>query len=384
MNPTRLLTGLLTIIAVLIAVSILAGAVLGQPIGISYVETGSMSPTLDPGDGFIAVPTAVAGPIEPGDVIVFDAVNIHDGGLVTHRVVGETESGYITRGDANPVTDQDGEEPPVDPGRVEATALQVGGDVVVIPGFGTVVTGASGLIESLQQFLASTLGTRALLGTQGAAYLVFGFGVVTYVLASLAETAGSRRRDRRTSRWSGYVTPQAVIGTMAIVLILAVTASMVVPAGVHTFQFVSSEVESENPSVIQQGTTSNVTYVVPSNGPIPVVGVIEPASSGVSVSPQTVTVPGGETANVTVTIQAPPETGVYTESIREHRYLALLPTGVILTLYAVHPWLPIVVTDVLLGVGFIVVAVALIGIDPIRLDRRRRAPLRVRIRRWFK
>jgi signal peptidase len=385
MNLTRLLTGLVTIIAVLIALSILAGAALGQPIGVSYVETGSMSPTLEPGDGFIAVPTAVAGPVEPGDVIVFDAVNLHGGGLVTHRVVGETDAGYITRGDANPVTDQDGDEPPVDPGRIEAKALQIGGNVVVIPGFGTVVTGASDAVGSLQQFLASTFGTRAFLGTQGAVYLMFGFGVVTYVLASLAERSDSRRRDRHTSRWTGSITPQTVIGTMTVVLILAVTASMVVPAGTHTFQFVSSEVASENPSVIQQGTTKNVTYVVPSNGPFPVVGVIEPTSGGVTVTPETVSVPGGETANVTVTIQAPPDTGVYTESIREHRYLALLPTGVILTLHGIHPWLPIVVIDVLLGVGFVVLAVALIGIDPIRLDRRRHpVPLRVRIRRWFK
>jgi signal peptidase len=71
-----------------------------------------MEPTLNAGGGFVAVPAAVAGLIEAGDVIVYEAEETQGGGLTTHRVVGETDRGFI-RGGPNPLTDQDSDEPPV-------------------------------------------------------------------------------------------------------------------------------------------------------------------------------------------------------------------------------------------------------------------------------
>ncbi|KPN31210.1 signal peptidase I [Halolamina pelagica] len=144
MTPRRLLTLGAEAALVLVVASLLLGQVLGTPVLLGYVETGSMEPTLEPGDGFVAVPAAVTGDVEEGDVIVFRAEELQGGGLTTHRVVGETERGYITRGDANPFTDQDGNEPPVKEGQIVAEALQIGGSVVVIPNLGTLVTGLQG------------------------------------------------------------------------------------------------------------------------------------------------------------------------------------------------------------------------------------------------
>ncbi len=120
---TRLSQAAEVIVAALV-IAMIAGQLLGQPAVVGYVETGSMSPTLEPGDGFVAVPAALAGPIEEGDVVTFRAEQLHGGGLTTHRVVGETERGYVTRGDANPFTDQDGVEPPVKDDQIVAVAWQ--------------------------------------------------------------------------------------------------------------------------------------------------------------------------------------------------------------------------------------------------------------------
>jgi signal peptidase len=46
---------------VILVFSLVLGVVLGQPVLLSYVETGSMEPTLNPGDRFVAVTTADAG-----------------------------------------------------------------------------------------------------------------------------------------------------------------------------------------------------------------------------------------------------------------------------------------------------------------------------------
>ena len=122
-------------VAVLVVVFVLLSS-FGQIAPLSYVNSGSMSPALSTGDGFVAVPAPVADDPEPGDVVVYRSETIEAGELVTHRVVGETDDGYVTRGDANPVTDQQAGEPPVTRDRIVAQALSVDGDVVALPGLG--------------------------------------------------------------------------------------------------------------------------------------------------------------------------------------------------------------------------------------------------------
>lgn len=373
-------TRLLILVLFLFLASTVIGALLGQPVGLAFAETGSMSPTIDTGDGYVAVPAPVAGPVSEGDIVVFDARNINDGGLVVHRVVGETDEGYITRGDANAVTDQDGDEPPVPDARVQAKVLSVGDYVVTIPQIGTAISATSDLVNSIQQQLAALLGTRAVLGTQGLSYVLVGLGTATYLLSAVAENRG-RGRSRETSRQDQTIDPQFITAAMTILLVVVLSLTMIVPGGLQEFQYVSSESGQPGPDVIQRGTAENISYGVPSNGPLPVLAVIEPASDRASVNQSEIFVPGNSEKTVTVTIDAPSETGVRVDAIVEHRYLAFLPQGVLLSLYGVHPWLPIVAINLLAGGLFFGFAIALIGLDPVRISRDRDIPLRVRIRR---
>jgi signal peptidase I len=105
MTATGLLKRALPVAVAAVVLLFVLGQLPGQPILLSYVATGSMEPTMDAGDGFVAVPSAVTGPPSEGDVVVFDARELHDGGLTTHRVVDETDEGDVTKGDANPFTD---------------------------------------------------------------------------------------------------------------------------------------------------------------------------------------------------------------------------------------------------------------------------------------
>lgn len=97
----------------IVLISFIFGSLFGQPVLLSYVETGNMEPTMAPSEGFVALPPGVTGETEVGDVIVFQAEEIQGGGLTTHRVVGETEQGFITKGDANPFVNQDDQGPPI-------------------------------------------------------------------------------------------------------------------------------------------------------------------------------------------------------------------------------------------------------------------------------
>jgi len=368
----------LEVLLVAVIVALVVGQLLGQPVLLSYVTSDSMAPTIDTGDGFVAVPSQVAGPIEEGDVVTFRAEEIEGGGLTTHRVVEETERGFVTRGDNNPFTDQDNEEPPVKRAQVVAEAWQVGGQVVVVPHLGTVVTGVGDALSWTQRQLAGLLGTRALLGTRGLAYLMLAASLVLYGADLYRERSGRDRdrgdRDRRT-RETGRDTRLAV-AALAAVVVLAATAAMVVPAGTQEYGIVSAEFDSERPTVVRAGESTTVEYPVVNGGTVPVVSYVTPASDGVAVEPRRLRVAPSSSARATVTIDAPPETGSYRRYVVEHRYLALLPGPAIDALYDVHPWLALLAIDALVGVPFYVVGVRVVGTGRVRL-RSREAPSRL-------
>jgi signal peptidase len=343
-----------------------AGGLLGQPILLSYVETGSMAPTLAPGDGFVAIPAAVAGGVETGDVVTFEAEQIQGGGLTTHRVVGQTDQGFVTRGDDNPFSDQDGGEPPVRREQIVAVAWQPGGSVLVIPHLGTVVGGIEGALGTLQTRLASLLGTESLLGVQGLAYLLFGATAVLY-LVDLYLDGGSHERE--TDRETG-TNVRLLVAAMALGLAVAATAAMAAPAGAQEYDIVSAEFDSERAFVVRAGTSTSFTYPIGNDGFVPVVAFLEPGSDAVAVQPREVRVGPNEVANATVTLSAPPETGAYRRYAAEHRYLALLPMSIIRTLYGIHPWLPVAVIDALVAVPFYLVGVRLVGNGRIRSQSR--------------
>jgi signal peptidase len=102
---------------------------------------------------------------------------------------------------------------------------------------------------------------------------------------------------------------------------------------------------------------------------VPVVVYVTPASRGVTVSSEQLTLAPRSTRDVAVTLSAPAEIGAYDRYVVEHRYLALLPVGVIDDLYRVHPWTPVVVIDALVGVGFYLLASRVVGRGRVRLAR---------------
>jgi len=358
----------------LVLVSILVGQVLGQPVLLGFVTTGSMQPTLGPGDGYIAIPAAISGPVDQGDVVTFRAEEIEGGGLTTHRVVGETDQGYVTKGDDNPFTDQGGGEPPVKRTQIVAVAWQPGGSTLAIPGVGVAVTGTRDVLATIQRQLAGAFGTRTFLGTGGLAYLLLVSTLVAYAVDVARERSGGRRRRRNTSRESGTDT-RLLVAVFAVALVLAMTATMVASSGPREFGIVSAVNDAQGISTVAAGTNESVTYVLGNGGAVPMVAYLEPTTDGVTVQPQQVVVPGQGTVNTTLTLSAPSEPGYYRRYVVEHRYLLVLPQSVIYALYEFHPWLPVLVIDALVGIPFYLLGMALTGTGHVR-SRRRDGPSR--------
>ncbi|WP_255151778.1 signal peptidase I [Halorarius halobius] len=368
----------------LLLVTVVVGQLLGQPVLLSYVTTGSMEPTLHPGDGFVAVPSAVAGPVEEGDVVVFRAETLHGGGLTTHRVVEETPRGYITKGDANPFTDQDGGEPPVTEEQIVAQGFEVGGQLLVIPNLGVPAMAAAGALTGLQRGLATLLGTRSLLGTQGLAYLLFAVGAGAYAIEAVRERGrGARRETDRRDRRPGVVDARVVVAALVVLVLVGVTAAMVVPSGGEALTVVSSSSDSPRPNVVAAGTTQNVTYSFRNTGLLPAVVMLDSGDPNLTFARDQVVVPGGSRANVSATVTAPDRTGVVQYGLSRHWYLAVVPPSTVRTLYAVHPVVPLLAIDALVGAGVGLVGVSVLGTGPLRF-RESGITVRDRLRAWLR
>jgi signal peptidase len=360
------------LLVISLVVAALVGQVLGQPVLLSYVETGSMAPTLEPGDGFLAVPAALAGPVGPGDVVTYRAERLQGGGLTTHRVVAVTDAGYITKGDANAVTDQESVEPPVREEQVVATALAVDGSMVVVPDIGRGV----GFVQSLLASVRTALGLAA----HASLVLVLGAtGVVLYVIGSVRAERQRPKRDRTSPSIDGG----ALVLALAALLVVVTTATMTFPAGPTQFGVVSADTDAPGPRVIAAGTTETANYSLANPGLVPVVSFLDARDNALTVTPDRVTVDRRTAVNATVAITAPPETGYYQYYLVEDRYLGVLPTPTLVALHDVHPWLPILVIDALVA-GVVLLAGRVVGNRIPVAARSRSVPLRVRVRRWVR
>jgi signal peptidase len=376
-----------TVLLIVVVLSLVVGHLLGTPILLGYVDSDSMEPTIDKGDAFISIPQPLAGDVEEGDVIVYEARELDGGGLTTHRVVEVTDEGYVTKGDNNPFTDQDGPEPIVREEQVEAEALQVGGHVVTIPYLGTVVGGIGSVADGVRNTLASTFGLGAATSPRGFGLLLVGAGLALVALASGGAGRGVRVTDRRTDR-ENVIKLWAAVGTVAIVVVLLATAAMVVPGGVQEFGVASQDDPSSDPLAVEPGASAEIEYPVDNAGIVPTVAIMEPHSDRIDVQPDRVTVGGRSTETATARIQASEETGVHYRHVSEHRYLMVLPPGVIEVAHDVHPVFAIVLVDLVVAGLVVLAGVALLGTDDIRLrpsgsGRPATEQVRQAVFRWF-
>ncbi len=352
-NPLHVLTSVGTVLFLLVVGTLLLGYVLGQPLLLAYIETGSMEPTIQPGDGVVVVPPEVAGPVVTGDVIMFDAEYTDGGGLVTHRVIDETTQGYITKGDANLVTDQDSGEPPITEGQIKGVVLQVDASVITIPHLGTAAETVQTVGGALQQQLSRLFGTDLFRGMQGQAVIMFAIGGLAILLGLRAEPgAYDRQRSRSRSR-SETIPATLIMLSFAVIFVSAATFGMLLPAGTTTYEVVSSESDAGPGHAVPAGGSDRIDFPVANQGLFPTQIYLEPASEGIQVENGQHQLGYGEMANATVIRSAPPETGLYYRSVVEYRYYALLPEPVIDWLYHRHPWLPLLMINALIAaVGF--------------------------------
>lgn len=355
-------TGYLLLVAVVVV--LLAPA--ASPIQLSHVTSDSMEPTIETGDGYILVP---AGQVIPGEIVTFYAAERAE--YVTHRVVGTTTGGFITKGDANPSTDQATGSPPVPRAAITGQVVTAFGQPVVIPQLGTVIN----LVRTHWKVLAGLL-------------------LVSLLVPALrgGTPISSRTTGRSVRRSREVITGVLVIGLLA--------STLLVSSGVVHSEFTYSVAEAgektdgelavgESTTVAMQANiaTTPVTRIIvetagmrlhntTAGAATPAVNATAadqepPAGLGDRIREQLITA-SWMTINAEIPGQAEP--GAHTVGVSVYPYPATLPRGVLTWLHGIHPTLA--------AVGSAVVPFSLVTagywllLDPA-------TPLRGSRRRWL-
>jgi signal peptidase len=299
-----------------------------SPLHLSYVTSDSMEPTLQTGDAYLV---STLGTAEEGDVVTFQSPERE--GFVTHRVVDVTDEGLITKGDANPSTDQAGGAPPVPRSAVLGEAVTVGGVLLVLPGFGALLS----LLGSNALPVVVALVALGLLGS------LFG--------------GGARLPERKVI----YV--RDVVGPLLLGLAITVVAVSVLATSAYTVTYPVTGPDAGPDGALTVGEPAERTVEVQVNQP-PLTHVVVEAS-GMSVVDRTVE---ESTIRTTVTIPAQETTGTFEGQIHVRSYPATLPPALLEGLQDVHPTVAWAVsTGVVFGPLFLVYLLLLDGRSTVRL-----------------
>jgi len=372
-SPSTVRTQLWRLVALLVVgvlLALVAGSLLGTPILLSFVETGSMEPTIQTGDGFVVLPPAVTGDPSTGDVVVFDARELEGGGLTTHRIVDETADGYITQGDANPFADQDDSEPPVSDDQIVAVAWQPNGEVVTIPQLGTA---SMALQESLETTQLRALGGRSTVGDGGpSVLLVVGVGLIVASFLLDQRSSTSRSVSRSRSRTLS-VEPRTVAVAVGLVVCVMAAGTMVAMADSSELTVISAEFDSDRPDVIQQGTTERHPFDLDNSGLLPVVTVLESPSERLIVEDSPAVLLPGASSELEVSITARSETGQESHQLTEYRYFGVLPPDVVMGLHAIHPAAAIAAISLTIGAAISAPLALLVATSTVQRRTRRRS-----------
>lgn len=341
---------IITVLLLLAVVATLGSIAFGYPPPISFVETDSMEPQLQPNDGFIGVPRPLAGEISTGDVVTYRAKRIGGGGLTTHRIIDRTEEGYITKGDNNGFNDTAAGEPPVTEAQIELVAVQYQGELVVIPNIGDITVTIKGGLASV----LTLLGLESIQATNpGVLVAVIGLVLVVGSEAYDAVTSDNSRSTRRSISDRDRIDSRIILIGLLVVVSLPLFSVMMLPSGTTDMGILAADSpDPSDPSIAAPGETSETEISFQNDQLIPMVIVVEPATDGVTITDRVLVASAGKEVTTTVSVRAPEETGWAVRARSTQYYIPVLPPAVIGWLHSLHPffalgavisvvWLPI-------------------------------------------
>ena len=284
-------------VVLVLVIAVLFVAPAASPVQLSYVYSDSMEPTIAENDGFLLVP---ANDVRPGTIVTFRSER--RGEYVTHRVVGESERGFITKGDANPSTDQAGGYDHVQRSEIAGRVLGVGGDPIVLPGLGVVVS-------ALRDHRLLLLGVGALAA-----------------LLSLGRGRSTGRPTRPVVRVNDLLYP------LFVAALLGTTVSLVAGGLTQDLTYTAVAGGSDAARTVAVGEPATRTAHV--DVPSPPMSHRIVSVDGATITDRT---RNGSVTELGLRIPPPTEPGAVRASIALGHYPAVLPRGIVAAAHDYHP-----------------------------------------------
>ncbi len=341
----------LVILFIFLIAGILISGISGyRVLGPAYVSSGSMESAIPAGSIVFVLPSRN---LRVGDVVVFRPLKI-ESNRVAHRVVGITEEGLITRGDASLGIDQE------IAGELPVAVERIMGKVFSINGYFPHIKGAHYIFAIIDNInMDKRLVLLILL-------------IISSILASL-KPYRQRVVEKRLRVKHLYL-------TCLIFCIMVFFASFMLSSGIKTVNY--------NLPVPQPGQFSipepaaSLDLKVYNRSLIPVFHFID-AFSPLVVRHAPRMIAPLSSLNASLTIQ---ETGIYgwqRSYIRVYHYPAILPYDIVVMLHAYSPYLVISVMAMLLSGGFLLLLQMIDGWLPLKVIWRKPLLKRRRLRRIF-
>ena len=305
----------LTFVAIVLAVTSITGALLERPVLMSYVTSGSMTPTIHENDLIFINP--IATDYRVGDIIVFES----NGKWICHRIFAITGKGFLTKGDNNIAIDQLEGQSPVKPDKIAGKVVTFGGKPLIVPKVGDKI---------------GLLSTYAL----EYKYLMLVL-LITAGLFQIASGGGVRRRKSKRYVKVRFSQIFVIASFLVILLLTAVSALMI---GGQDIQYGTTMAGNVRPEWVLPGSTFERTVLLKNVGLYPFLYVVKDDGGRASVREWFILNPG-ESREVKVVIKAPKETSIYSERIIITRYLPVAPPEFMAYLAFYNHFLPILVVD---------------------------------------
>lgn len=287
------------------------GAITSGAPSLAYVYSNSMEPLIKANDAFIVWPTDKW---NVGDIIVYRPV-VLEAPSITHRMIAIGESGFITKGDNSPYSDQMSGEPAVKLDRIVGKVISINGKPLVFPGLGTIPRNVDKGLGSYTKYLAGLLIT---LGIMNALWGIW---------------FPPRRRKAR-HRWR----LRDIYRSAGIIALGFVVLSLFFSSRVTQVRYLVSDNPGTDGYFVSLDQPGKVAINVKNNGWLPVWNI----SSGFE--PMTIE----EAPNIIwplseekIIISIPPQqkTGWYQGYVQIYNYPILFPRSVLIYLHKINPYL---------------------------------------------
>ncbi|HHW00712.1 MAG TPA: signal peptidase I [Clostridiaceae bacterium] len=293
------------------------------PISLWYVYSESMEPTIMTNDGFILIRSET---YKTGDIITFKP-KVLEQPYVTHRIIDITSNGeYITKGDNNIMTDQQGGEPPLQNNQVIGKALCIFDRPIILPGLGL-------MSQKMQKLNIFTLISVMI--------VIYALGFVLDMIFNRENNRKIKKKKIRLLDIAPFFDP-----VFFLICVLVITNTLIIGQSIKSWKMeeISYVVVSRKglPNPVP-GEKFERTRSLENSSIIPYYTVLEPIDGNMTIEPRILLMNPKENTDYLVSITAPEELGYYVHKIGIKTYPKLISQKLLEQLYSKNPFVPLII-----------------------------------------